>query len=409
MNYRFVKVTNFYRNFLKYYYLKNPHISDKSYAEQYESLMNEAFGWSNFYQLHLNNLGNEAFEIVANADHLQSVWAKEHNLALTGEELLLEQLKFYKPEVAFFQDSISFSSSFLKQLKQNVPSVKKIIGWCCSPFTEEQLNTYKYFDFVCTCSPKFVEVFRKAGIKSYRLNHAFESSLIPKIYLKNNYPESDLIFIGSFIGSADFHNERIRLIESLLNRKINLSLYTNLPNDNSIYVFGQRLGYIVSNSLKSIGLNELALNIPFIKKTARLTAMPKKINYSSDFINAANPTPLFGLEMMKALSKSKIGFNSHGGVAGDYAANIRLFEVTGVGSCLLTDHKKNITDFFEPDKEVVTYNSSEECVEKVNWLLLHPNELKQISVAGHKRTLKDHTFEQRAETLHEIINNELKN
>ncbi len=137
--------------------------------------------------------------------------------------------------------------------------------------------------------------------------------------------------------------------------------------------------------------------------------MPKKINYSSDLINAANPTPLFGLEMMKALSKSKIGFNSHGGVAGDYAANIRLFEVTGVGSCLLTDHKKNITDFFEPDKEVVTYNSSEECVEKVNWLLSHPDELKQIAVAGHKRTLKDHTFERRAETLHEIINIELKN
>jgi len=409
MNYRFIKVTNFYRNFLKYYYLKNSHISDKSYAEQYESLMNEAFGWSNFYQLHLNNLGNEAFEIIANADYLQSSWAKEHNVAATGEELLLEQFKFYKPEVIFFQDSLSFSISFIKTLKKNVPSVKKLIGWCCSPFTDQQLETYKYFDFVCTCSPKFVEVFKKAGIKSFRLNHAFEPALIPKIQLNNNYPESDFIFIGSFIGNADFHNERIRLIESLIKSEVNLSLYTNLPNDNSVYVLSQKLGYIVSNSLKAIGLNEVAFNIPFIKKTARLTEMPKKINYSKDFIKAAIPTPLFGLEMMKALSKSKIGFNSHGGVAGDYAANIRLFEVTGVGSCLLTDHKKNIKDFFEPDKEVVTYNSPEECVEKVTWLLSHPNELKQIAEAGQKRTLKDHTFERRAETLHEIINNELKN
>jgi len=166
---------------------------------------------------------------------------------------------------------------------------------------------------------------------------------------------------------------------------------------------GQKLGYIISNSLKSIGLNELALNIPFIKKTARLNEMPKKINFSKEFAEAANPTPLYGIEMMKALSNSKIGFNSHAGIAGDYAANIRLFEVTGVGSCLLTDHKKNITDFFEPDKEVVTYSSSEECVEKVNWLLSHPDELKQIAVAGQKRTLKDHTFKRRAETLHEII------
>jgi len=58
---------------------------------------------------------------------------------------------------------------------------------------------------------------------------------------------------------------------------------------------------------------------------------------------------------------------------------------------------------------VVTYNSPEECVEKVNWLLSHPNELKQIADAGQKRTLKDHNFERRAETLHEIINSELKN
>ena len=407
MNYRFVKVTSFYRNFLRYYYSTNSQLSDKSYTEQYNKLMEEAFGWSNYYQLHLNNLGNEAFEIVSNADHLQSAWAKEHSLVVTGEELLLEQFKFYKPEVVFFQDSFSFSSSFLKHLKKNVPSVKKIIGWCCSPFTDQQLETYKLFDFVCACSPKFIEVFNKAGIKSYRLNHAFEPSLISKISLKNNYPESDFIFIGSFIGNPDFHNERISIIESLIKREVNLSLYTNLPNDNSIYILGQKLGYIISNSLKSIGLNELALSIPFIKKTARLNEMPKKINFSNGFTEAANPTPLYGIEMMKALSKCKIGFNSHAGIAGEHAANIRLFEVTGVGSCLLTDYKKNINDFFEPDKEVVTYSSSEECVEKVNWLLSHPDELKQIAVAGQKRTLKDHTFKRRAETLHEIINIEL--
>jgi len=195
MNYRFVKVTSFYRNFLRYFYSTNSQLSDKSYTEQYNKLMEEAFGWSNYYQLHLNNLGNEAFEIIVNADHLQSAWAEEHNLVVTGEELLLEQFKFYKPEVVFFQDSFSFSPSFLKHLKKNVPSVKKIIGWCCSPFTDQQLETYKLFDFVCACSPKFIEVFNKAGIKSFRLNHAFEPSLIRKIIVKNNYPESDFIFI----------------------------------------------------------------------------------------------------------------------------------------------------------------------------------------------------------------------
>jgi spore maturation protein CgeB len=408
MNYRFVKVTSFYRNFLRYYYSKNPDIKSKSYDEQYDDLMAQDFGWSNYYQLHLKNLGNEAFEIVVNADSLQSAWANEHRLSITGESLLLEQFKVYKPEVIFFQDSFVFSVSFLKNLKKNVPSVKKIIGWCCSPFTNQQLEIYKLFDFVCTCSPKFIYMFNKAGIKSYRLNHAFESSILTNLKQYNNYPESDLIFIGSFIGNEDFHNERIQLIEKLINQKVNLSLYTNLPNNNSIYILAQKFGYITANFLRSIGLNSLSFQLPLIKKTARLTEMPGKINFSKEFIEEANPTPLFGLEMMKAISKAKIGFNSHGGVAGEYAANIRLFEITGVGACLLTDNKKNITDFFEPDKEVVTYSSSEECVEKVNWLLSHPTKLKEISEAGQRRTLKDHSFERRAEELNEIIINELR-
>ena len=249
-----------------------------------------------------------------------------------------------------------------------MPSVKKIIGWCCSPFTKQQLENYKLFDFVFACSPGFVEVFNNIGIKAYRLNHAFEASLLPRIQSESSYSESDFIFIGSFIGNNDFHNERIKLIESLISKKINLSLYTNLPNDNPVYVFGQKIGYSISQFLKSVGLSNLAFSLPVIKKVARLNEMPRKINFSDEFKQTANPTPLYGIEMFKALSKSKIGFNSHGGVAGEYAANVRLFEVTGVGSCLLTDHKKNINDFFEPDREVVTYKSADECIEKVNWL-----------------------------------------
>lgn len=408
MNYRFLKVTNYYKNFLKYYYIKNPKLSGESYDKQYASLMDEAFGWSNFYQILLNKLGNEAYEIVANAEPLQNAWANEHSITATGELLLLEQFKFYKPDVIFFQDSLSLNYSFLRDIKKNVPSVKKIIGWCCSPFTKQQLENYKLFDFVCACSPKFVDVLKNVGVMTYRLNHAFESSLIQKIQKENNYPESDFIFIGSFIGSKDFHIERIKLIETLISKKVNLSLYTNLPKDNFVYVSGQQAGYLVSQFLKSIGLKKISLSLPLVNKTARLTEMPHKISFSKSFKQIANPTPLYGIEMFKALSKSKIGFNSHGGIAGEYAANVRLFEVTGVGSCQLTDHKKNMTDFFEPDKEVVTYKSADECIEKVNWLLSHPNELREIAAAGQRRTLRDHTFERRAEELHEIISMQLQ-
>jgi spore maturation protein CgeB len=408
MNYRFVKVTNYYKNFLNHYYRQNPNVVQLSYQQQHDHLMKEAFGWSNFFQIHLNKLGNEAFEIVANAEPLQLSWAKEHHITSRGEGLLLEQLKFYKPEIIFFQDSLSFDYSFIKDLKQNIPSVRMLIGWCCSPYTKQQFGNYKVFDFVFACSPGFVNALKNIGVRAYRLNHAFESSLLPAIKKDNAYPETDFIFIGSFIGSKAFHNERIKLIEELLASQVKLSLYTNLPKDNMFNVYGQQLGYSASKLLKSVGLETLAMKIPLINKAARLTEMPARINLSEEFKKASVLAPLYGLEMFKAISKSKIGFNSHGGVAGDYAANIRLFEVTGVGSCLLTDDKKNISDFFEPDKEIVTYKSPDACKEKINWLLSHPNEMKEIAIAGQKKTLKEHTFERRAESLNEIIKAELK-
>jgi spore maturation protein CgeB len=107
--------------------------------------------------------------------------------------------------------------------------------------------------------------------------------------------------------------------------------------------------------------------------------------------------------MFKALAHAKVSFNIHGDVAGEYAANVRLFEVTGVGSCLLTDWKKNIHELFEPDTEIVTYRSPDECVEKVQWLLDHKEECSAIARKGQKRTLRDHNYNKRAEQLHEII------
>ena len=78
MSYRFLKITSFYTSFLDYYYKNNPPIIDKCYDTQYKHLMLQGYAWANYFQIHLNNLGNEAFEIIHNAPILQSAWAKEH-------------------------------------------------------------------------------------------------------------------------------------------------------------------------------------------------------------------------------------------------------------------------------------------------------------------------------------------
>ena len=78
---------------------------------------------------------------------------------------------------------------------------------------------------------------------------------------------------------------------------------------------------------------------------------------------------------------------------------MRLYEATGMGSLLLTDHKDNLNEIFEIDKEIVTYKSKEEASDKAFYYLRNPDQLKKIALAGQKRTLKDHTYEKRMEEL----------
>jgi spore maturation protein CgeB len=118
--------------------------------------------------------------------------------------------------------------------------------------------------------------------------------------------------------------------------------------------------------------------------------------------------PVFGLDMYQLLHDSQITLNTHIDIALEWASNMRLYEATGVGTCLLTDWQDDLSELFVPDKEVVTYRNANEAVEKANYLLTHDNERRAIAHAGKKRTLAEHTFDKRAIQFDELIQKALK-
>ena len=403
MAFRFVKISGFYKSYLEYYYKKNPDIKNLDYNEQYKDLMNQGYGYSDYFHRHFVKHDVEGWEIVYNATPLQRAWAKEHNSVRIGESLILEQLMNFKPDVVFFQDSISFSPNLISSIRKEVKSVRQIIGMCCSPISPEILGNYKLFDYMLGCSPYFNLLFDKAGLKNYEFYHCFENNVLKSLPPKNEKRE-DLIFIGSFIEGKEFHTERNQIISELVqDEKIKLKIFGNINTDSSKVVILKQMIFGLVTFLKLLKLNNLLKRIPVVKKFAMMNKKPVQSNFSKNFISKVNTTPIFGFEMYNHLQSAKIGFNMHAGIAGEYAANVRMFEVTGVGSLLLTDHKKNITKLFEPDKEIVTYNSISECIEKVNWLLANPEKLNEIAIAGQRRTLRDHSVEKRVDYLNDII------
>jgi spore maturation protein CgeB len=107
--------------------------------------------------------------------------------------------------------------------------------------------------------------------------------------------------------------------------------------------------------------------------------------------------------MYEVLARSRIVINRHGPVAAGYANNMRLFEATGAGAMLVTEAAPNLPDYFEPGREVVTYEGPDELIEKLRYYLEHDEERKRIAAAGQGRTLRDHTYAKVIGRLSQIL------
>ena len=409
MSYKFVKITTYYPAYLNDYYSRFPNITDKSYVEQYDHLMADAFGWADFFSKNLRKFGVNAHEIVFNAEPLQSAWAREHSLKIRGKELLIAQLKTLRPSIVFVEDSKIFNKAELHNLRTQIPSINKLVGWHCFEYNRENIEHFKTFDLLVNGNPKYsTNFFINLGIQVYQFHLAFEDSLLPFIFENNEYPETDVIFMGSLIPRKGFFSRRIELLEGLLEKGIPIKIYGNLivnEKDTYLRTLAKQSVYGASIMFEKLGLGTLNSSSNVLQKAVKWGE--KRNAYSKRLQNVVCPA-LYGLEMMRLLSKAKIAVNIHIDLSKKYGGNMRLFETTGVGTCLVTDIKDNLNQFFTVDREVVAYRSVEECAEKINWLLEHPSERKKIANAGQKRTLRDHTYAQRIAQLNEAFLNLLR-
>src|SRR5436305_7970864 len=99
--------------------------------------------------------------------------------------------------------------------------------------------------------------------------------------------------------------------------------------------------------------------------------------------------------MYQVLRRSRITLNSHIDLAGREAGNMRLFEATGVGTCLLTDFKDNLDTLFAPDTEVAVWRSIDDCLGLIDRLIGDDGGRAAIARAGQVRTLAQHTYRHR--------------
>jgi spore maturation protein CgeB len=79
--------------------------------------------------------------------------------------------------------------------------------------------------------------------------------------------------------------------------------------------------------------------------------------------------------------------------------HLREFEAPMCGAVYLTGFTPELTECFEPDREVLVYRDIEELVDKAQFHISHPEAGDKIRAAGLRRALSDHTWHKRFEQL----------
>jgi spore maturation protein CgeB len=364
-------VDTYYAAFLARFYSKQAGLVTADYQTQLKALLSACFGTSDFYSHHLNELGCEAQDLVVNCVPLQQRWAKDNHLPLSqlaikvphrlfrlpviGKmladlpglmDVAIAQIKVAKPDVLYCQDLSFFPAEVLRELRQHV---RLIVGQIACPLPPECF--LKGYDLILTSFPHFVDRLCALGVKSEYFRIGFDERVLP--LLGEVSKDIGLSFVG---GISRHHGSAIPLLEYLAERT-------------EMRVFGYGADSLPSGSA----------------------------------IRQRHDGEVWGMDMYRALGRSRITLNRHIDVAENNANNMRLYEATGVGTMLLTDRKDNLHELFDIGNEVTAYSSKEEAVELVHHYINHPEEVERIAKAGQARTLREHTYAQRMKELVPIL------
>jgi spore maturation protein CgeB len=357
-----IVVDTYYPAFLAAHYAAQAGLDRQLYAEQLRSLLEESFGTSDAYSRNLRALGHEAVETVANCEPLQHAWADEHGFRrsvatrlrglLPGplerrarlRDIALAQIGEFEADVVYLQDLWFFSAGELERLRKDG---RLVVGQIASARPPDR--RLRAFDLLTTSFPHYVERFRALGVDAEYFPIAFDEVVLDRLRVRgvSTDPAAERRYPLTFVGGLDprLHARGVRLLEQLAS-ELELDIW----------------GY---------GADALAADSP-VRRWYRGHA--------------------WGLDMYEVLARSRITLNRHIEAAEACANNMRLYEATGVGAMLATDDATNLADLFEPGREVISYRTVDDLVEKLQGYAVDDEARCDLAAAGQQRTLREHTY-----------------
>jgi len=327
-----------------------------AYNDVLKGILSKMFGTGDSYSFNISEFGFEAYDAIVNDERLQRLWHqdRQHNWDYVGPKSnAIDQVRWYQPDVLFLQD-LSFLDPTTVQFIKDEYGVKLIAAQCSCPLPAP--DHIKMCDVIFTSFPHYVEIFNNLGVRGVFSRLAFDNRLLEMVESKKSVRNNDLTFVGG-VGYPSHWKAGLEMLETVASRVHEFKWW----------------GY---------GVETLPDNYELKKK------------YQGQ---------AWGLDMYRILAQSKIVLNRHGEVSRNYANNMKLFETTGMGALLLTDHKINMKEMFEVGSECATYNDADHAADLARFYLERPEQRGEIAVKGQVRTLIEHDYRKKMEGIANVL------
>lgn len=372
-------IWDYYPQYLEWFY-RDRDISELSFDAHRQMLFDDHFGWPAELCALMRRQGWDCSFLVSNDERLQRKWAAEHGYTVRSDEdwqdeIALEQVRRLKPDVLWVSLHLHRYGAFVAEAAKYAG---RTIAWVGSPFKRkidlagisvlltENPNTLRAehgrFERVIVTAPGFDPAIRQ--------------------FTAGALKTTDVVTVGQIARS---HTRRTETIAWLLRKGIDLNV-VGVIDDPPPLSWWRNLRLAAWFALRRGRLSDSA-------ECLRKAFVPSRYERAVECIRPVCFPAVFGRGMYVKLAESRVVLNVHIDVAGARSGNMRMFEATGVGSCLVTEHARNIEDLFIPGEEVLTYRSKEELLDILKMAVNDPAMTRRIAEAGQRRTLRDHTLE----------------